>query len=285
MIMWLYTANMRNKVGEIMNYFTSEKINEFVTRILCPGSVYVYLVEGEQSALLIDTGCGVGSLKEYVESLTQLPYEVVLTHGHVDHAGGAGEFERVYLHEQDFAVAQEHMAVEMREDYLNHPSIAKSEFILPLAMEKLEALQDKQCFELGGVTVTMLGLAGHTPGSMCALVDECRSILLGDACNSLGFLQLPHSRSVSEYHQNLLAFAEYLNRFDHVWYSHPHNFGGKEIVEETIRLCEEIIAGKRVGIRQEKDKWGGMTFLAKEKDEHEHPLDGSISNFLYKSVF
>lgn len=268
-----------------MGYFTSEKLNEYVTRILCPGNVYVYLVEGKRSAALIDTGCGVGSLKQYVESITRLPYVVLLTHGHVDHAGGAGEFEQVYLNEKDFEVAKEHMSIEMRESYINNPSIAKSEFILPLEMEKFEPLQEEQSFDLGGVTVTMLDLAGHTPGSMCALVNEARSVLLGDACNSLGFLQLPHSMSVSEYHESLIAFAKHLNRFDHVWYSHPHNFGGKEIIEETIALCEEIISGKRVGIRQNEDKWGGMPFLAKPKDAHDRPLDGSFSNFLYKSVF
>lgn len=268
-----------------MSYFTSEKINESVTRILCPGSVYVYLVEGEQAALLIDTGCGVGSLKQYVESLTNLPYQVVLTHGHVDHAGGAGEFEQVYLNEKDYEVAEEHMSVEMRQAYINNAAIAKTEYVLPLALSKFKPLEEEHRFDLGGVTVVMLGLAGHTPGSMCVLVEECRSILLGDACNSFGFLQLPHSTSVSEYHQNLLSFAKHLERFDRVWYSHPHNFGGKEIVEETIFLCEEIISGKRVGIRQSQDKWGGMPYLAREKDEHDRPMDGKISNFLYKSVF
>lgn len=268
-----------------MGYFTSTKLNEHVTRILCPGNVYVYLVEGTQSAALIDTGCGVGSLKQYVESLTRLPYVVLLTHGHVDHVGGAGEFEQVYLSEKDFALAKEHMSVEIRAGYVNQSSIAKEDFILPLAMDNFLPLVDEQSFDLGGVTVTMLDLAGHTSGSMCALVNEARAVLLGDACNSFGFLQLPDSLSVSAYHDSLVTFSKHLNRFDNVWYSHPHNIGGKEIVEETIALCEELISGKRVGAPANEAERANGVLRAKPTDEHDCPLDGSISNFLYKSVF
>ena len=42
---------------------------------------------GKRKALLIDGLSGVGSLKAFVQELTDLPVEVVITHGHVDHWG------------------------------------------------------------------------------------------------------------------------------------------------------------------------------------------------------
>ena len=36
-----------------------------------------------------------------IAKLTPLPYDVVLTHGHPDHIGGAAQFEEVYIHEKD----------------------------------------------------------------------------------------------------------------------------------------------------------------------------------------
>lgn len=274
-----------------MGYFTSEKLNKAVTRILCPGKVYAYLVEGQQSAALVDTGFGVGSLKEYVESLTTLPYVVLLTHGHLDHAGGAGEFEQVYMNEKDLQLAGEHTTLEKRAPYFCSGDYAISginekDFIPPLDLKRYLPLQDGQSFDLGGVTVTMLALPGHTRGSMCALVNEARAVLLGDACNSFGFLQLPESSSLQEYHDSLVAFRRYANLFDEVWYSHPHNFGDKSILEQTIVLCEELLSGKREGIPVEQ-KEGQRTEIrmAKPTDAHDRPLDGSFSNFLYKSEF
>ena len=61
----------------------------------------MYLVEGRDQAALIDTGSGLGFLKAYVEKLTDKPILVLLTHGHVDHAMGAGEFETVYMNRAD----------------------------------------------------------------------------------------------------------------------------------------------------------------------------------------
>lgn len=270
-----------------MGYFTSEKINQYVTRIMCPGDVYVYLVEGEKSAALIDTGFGVGSLKQYVESLTKLPYIVLLTHGHLDHVGGAGEFERVYMNEKDLDLAGTHMELERRVASVKgeDSDISEEDFIRPLDLEKFAPLTNELSFHLGGVTVTMLELPGHTQGSMCALVDEARAILLGDACNSFGFLQLPGCSSVKEYRDSLIAFQKYADRFDEVWYSHPHNFGGKEVIEETIRLCEELISGKRKGVPAPAWQKEEGVFMAKPVDEHDRAVDGSISNFLYKSLF
>ena len=58
-----------------MEIFSSEKISPHVTRITeCTGT-HMYLAEGDDKALLIDTGCGVGNLKEYVEQLTKKPFD------------------------------------------------------------------------------------------------------------------------------------------------------------------------------------------------------------------
>lgn len=268
-----------------MGYFTGEKLNERVTRILCPENVYVYLVEGETSAALIDTGFGVGSLKEYVESLTKLPYIVLLTHGHLDHAGGAGEFAQVYLNERDLSLAGEHTSLEKRVPRLCKAGsgIDAKELIPPKALEEYLPLQDGQSFDLGGMTVTMLALPGHTKGSMCVLFEELRCVLLGDACNSYGYLQMPESSSIAEYRESLIAFRQHTDAFDQVWYSHPHNFGGKEILEETIKLCGEIISGSRKGVPVEMSGMDGDFFVAKEVDGQGHPKDGGVANFIYRS--
>ena len=47
--------------------------------------------------MLIDTGYGVGDLKGYIEDTFHVPYEVLITHGHVDHASGCQQWNTVYM--------------------------------------------------------------------------------------------------------------------------------------------------------------------------------------------
>ena len=62
------------------------------------GSQNLYLLEGEEKALLVDTGYGTNTLAAFVKTLTDKPLLVANTHFHPDHAGGNGEFPSVMLH-------------------------------------------------------------------------------------------------------------------------------------------------------------------------------------------
>ena len=68
--------------------FRTEKVTERVTRIYAICTELMYLVEGDEKAVLIDTGSGFGSLKAKVDSLTDKPLIVLLPHGQTDHAMG-----------------------------------------------------------------------------------------------------------------------------------------------------------------------------------------------------
>ena len=88
--------------------FRSEKVTEHIIRIEDGTDVCEYLITGEERALLIDTGYGIGDLRGYVESLSPLPLSVYITHGHVDHASGAGQFSDLHMDSADFALQQDH---------------------------------------------------------------------------------------------------------------------------------------------------------------------------------
>ena len=84
-------------------------VSEIAYRTWCIdeyGMDAMFLLEGDEKALLIDTGTGVFDIPELVRQLTNKPVMVALTHGHIDHAGGMNQFEEVYLHPADFAMAQ-----------------------------------------------------------------------------------------------------------------------------------------------------------------------------------
>lgn len=66
-------------------------VSEIAYRTWCIdeyGMDAMFLLEGDEKALLIDTGTGVFDIPELVRQLTNKPVMVALTHGHIDHAGG-----------------------------------------------------------------------------------------------------------------------------------------------------------------------------------------------------
>lgn len=51
-----------------------------------------YLIVGEERALLIDAGMGVGDIRAVVEGITSLPVTLLVSHAHFDHVGDAWRF-------------------------------------------------------------------------------------------------------------------------------------------------------------------------------------------------
>ena len=89
---------MNNDLDALFGDFTSYKLTENTTVISYRNNTqFIYLLEGEKQALLIDTGWGCDSLKELVNSLTDKPLLVINTHYHSDHAGGNYLFDEVMV--------------------------------------------------------------------------------------------------------------------------------------------------------------------------------------------
>lgn len=79
-------------------YFRSWQIAPRTWRVLSDGD-YSYLLEGDDGdALLIDSGYGAGSIREYCEQLIGRPVpRIVNTHDHFDHTANNGYFDLAYM--------------------------------------------------------------------------------------------------------------------------------------------------------------------------------------------
>ena len=59
------------------------------------------LIEGDERAILFDTGYGTEDVCAYVKTLTDKPVKVYLSHGHHDHMLGARWFDRTWICAED----------------------------------------------------------------------------------------------------------------------------------------------------------------------------------------
>lgn len=229
--------------------FRVEKITDRVTRIYAVCTELMYLVEGDERAALIDTGSGFGSLKAVVEGLTDKPVIVLLTHGHTDHAMGAGEFETVYMNHKDDYIYGPHgekafrlAGLELSEERDN---IEEGDYIPTAPVESFKNLQGGDTFSLGGVTIEIYDCAGHTRGSVAMLIREERMLLLGDACNNFTFLYEDYSLTVREYEENLRKLKQETDgKYDMALASHGDGRLPLDILDGVIRICEDIRAGR-----------------------------------------
>lgn len=265
--------------------FKSEKISNSVTRIFGITGELMYLVEGARSAALIDTGCGVGSLKTYVESLTDKPYIILLTHGHVDHAMGAPEFQvPVYMNVADNIVCEENNKMEVRKGYLagngKLECITQEDYI-PLRQGEYLSLKQGDIFELGDITLEIYECPGHTPGSIVILLREERTLLLGDACNTFTFIFDEHATSVSQYRKLLKNLKEQTEvKFDRVYLSHGDGDAPKEILNNVILVCEDVMKGISDEVPFQFLNY--QAFIAKEVEPiRMQRKDGGIGNIVY----
>lgn len=262
--------------------FEHEKISPTTTRIRAPGFELMYLVEGSEKAALIDTGSGLGFLRSYVEKLTDKPILVLLTHGHVDHAMGAGEFIDVYMNHADDYIYVQHADMAFRKDglFLCPQKVEEEEIIPAKELSEIRQMAGGDSFDLGGVHIDIYDLPGHTRGSVVMLIREERVLLLGDACNYLTFLHEPYSTTVREYKANLEALKpQVAGKYDTVYLSHGPGNGHAELIDGVIKVCQDIMDGNTDDVPFGfKDSRG---FLAKAEIERDVRRDGGIGNVIY----
>ncbi len=267
-----------------MELFRHEKVNEHITRIFDISKTIIYLVEGEKYALVIDVGCGIGNLKAYIETLTKLPIKVCLTHGHVDHAGGSGWFDEIYLNENDWAMAKEQAVDEFKAEFTasrigDRINEIGKEHYSPYYANDYLPLNDGDVFDLGGITVEMISGKGHTAGMLCPLIREDRLIIFGDACNTATFIFCDNCTTILEYTKTL----DYLKSKEHLWdgvlLSHKPPEVPKSIIDDNIELCQIILDGKADDVPFEF--FDTQQFIAKKVTNRFMREDGKLGNIIY----
>ena len=264
-----------------MEFFKTEKLSKKLYRITDISGVCCYLVIGEARACLIDTACGYGNLKEYVKSITEKPLFVILTHGHHDHMGAAALFDEVYINLEDMQVFKSFGNLEKRlQEAKLYPETANftKDDLVPTRTEPMKNIQDGETFDLGGITIKMILVKGHTPGIMCPLLVEERTIIFGDACGVGVLLFDEYSSTVSEYRDSLLKLKKYENKYDIIYRNHGTFVSSKGLLDNVIECCDLILEGK--DDHQPVTVHGIDLFTAK-KTYKDGRVDGKEGNIMY----
>jgi hydroxyacylglutathione hydrolase len=138
---------------------------------------FSYLIVGSSRALLFDTGPGVRDIRTAVRALTKLPVTALPSHLHFDHTGNLGLFQDVALPDLAALRAQIpggrfslgfYQFLGFVEGF-KRPEFAVSRWI-----------RSGSDIDLGGRTVALLSVPGHTPDSVVLIDREANRLFAGD---------------------------------------------------------------------------------------------------------
>lgn len=199
--------------------------------------VDAYLITGADRALVVDALMQERGLYRAVRGLTDLPLELVVTHGHPDHAGAAV---------QDFHDAGCTMYIPMAEK-----PVLESFKGAPLSW--FQPLEEGMVFDLGGVKLEVLMLPGHTPGGAMLLDRENQLLYTGDAIGAGVFwMHTPVSLPLHQFLVNVKEVRARLEPYNELVLHTGHRHQAPQpltraFMDDVIYMTEKIVSGEWVG--------------------------------------
>jgi glyoxylase-like metal-dependent hydrolase (beta-lactamase superfamily II) len=243
--------------NENKSWFKIQLILEKVWRIDDHGDVNIYLVEGDDKALLIDTGNGKADLTACVKNITKLPVIVVNTHGHPDHVGGNFQFSQVFVHPADLNLTNYFLSKAYHEQTIQNAIKENPEFESSF-IKSIDGYQQPEyvpvdsgyIFDLGNRKLEVIETPGHTPGSIVLLDAANRLLFSGDNNNPVAWLFLDGCLPLESYLKTLQKLNQRSEEFDNLLPGHG-DVMDKSFINEQIICAFNIIHGNCMGKKYE----------------------------------
>lgn len=227
------------------SWHVTEQLNDTTWRIIEGKVINCYLLAGDERALLIDTGNGLGNIGEVVRSLTDLPVIVALTHRHCDHAGGIGWFDTpAYVHEADMCLSSRLFSTRLAARVLAARWTTAKDFPVQPFRSGYTALTNGAVFELGGRAVSVQLAPGHTRGSVIFLDDKYKMMFVGDNISHDNlWLHLPGATSVEEWIPTARQILKLSERYT-VYSGHVDQPFDTALIKAQIECGEALVRSR-----------------------------------------
>ncbi len=279
--------------GDLDAWFVSVPVRRGLWLIAEPGHVQSYLVEGDERAILIDTGTGIAPIAPVARGLTTKPIEVVLTHNHFDHIGGNGDFDRIAIHPAGVAGLRAGRANESLRGYLAHtrellsratqlraldaesfnmlnpeqiPRPFPADFVPEryaiAPAEATDTLADGQILDLGGRRLEVIFTPGHSPDGICLLDRAGRILFTADTVYAGPLYAQTAGADLGAYLASLRRLEPLIDAVDLLLPSHNRVPLDPPIIREMIAGFEQLLAGQ-VRIEDRTDSLGRTTRAAR----------------------
>jgi hydroxyacylglutathione hydrolase len=192
-----------------------------------------YLVVGDERGVIIDTGFATENIQAYAQSLTDKPVKwAANTHGHFDHTGGNGWFERAYMSAKALEIAK-----------IPYPSKASLDYPLDYPVT---IVGDGDRIDLGERDLEVIEIPAHAPSSIAFLDRKKRIMFTGDEVGNgvmLVWMQDEPQPTVEQHAQNMEKLLKYRKAFDFICSGHELAMGDPSLIEDYLENDRRIMSG------------------------------------------
>lgn len=163
--------------------------------------------EASHEAMVIDPGDNVQEVLAIVQKHNLQVKQIVITHAHIDHVGGAMKLRAatgapILLNQNDYALLK---MLDMQAAWLGMPSPGKVEID--------RSIGTGESVSAGSLVANVFHTPGHTEGSVCLYFPEEKKLIAGDTlfAGSIGRTDLPGGdtqKIMRSLHQVVLALPD-----------------------------------------------------------------------------
>ena len=208
-------------------YFTSKVIAPGTWVIRTDGDA-IYLLEGNEQAIVIDSGYGAGDLRAYCQSLTEKPVKYIInTHDHFDHTANNSYFEKAYM-----TAASKELAT------IPYPSFEGIDFPRDYPVE---IVKDGDVIDIGGRPLEIIEMPDHAVGSIVILDKKEKILFAGDEISSM-FKKV--NTSISNVRAQYQRLWDRKDEFDTIWPGAGVSCKA-DILKTYIEIFDAILSGEK----------------------------------------
>ena len=234
-------------------FYTVEKIAPDTYRFDENDRANCYLVVGQEKALLIDGCYGIGDLNQTIRDITDKPIIAAATHRHPDHTCGLRQIGDYYASKLDDTPLNRKLENRLLGMTM---VLAEKQKIRPYhnrKMGKALPLRNGDVFDLGGRSIEVRAIPGHTAGSVMFLDHNRKLMFTGDDVNNSLWMHGSGSTTLVQWLVGAELVLDYMRQGYTAWIGHRDGRQTPEQLTEICRLGREIIEKTKAGQLTKKD--------------------------------
>jgi len=214
-------------------------------------NVKSYLIIGRDRAALIDTGMGVGDLREAVRARTELPIIVLQSHAHNDHVGSAWQFDDVRINPIEADALANGISAKRLENWFNPnelsgplpPDFNPVGYAIPV-VTPTGLLNDGDSIDLGDLTLEVFHVPGHSAGGLVFLDRANRNLYSTDVIYLQELYLMNPDSSVPVYVETLERLIDFVPLVDRLYPSHGPTPISPSVIPAMAAAMREVRDGR-----------------------------------------